>query len=319
MKRFFKSTLVACLMLCMMLGLVACGNLPLTEENVVGSYKITRVVYTANENNTAGYQSCDYTKEQYDALIARREAGTATAQDDNDYYVIAGLFDGEMEVRADGTIYEIYDGSPDFWAATWKIEDGKFVYKILQGLDYAEYSAEWENNKLVLTRNVTTEHDPDYGVSVYYYEKVKKEEVALTAQNAIGEYRAINAVFTPNANNTQYTTGYAVNRNAYNYYANKVNNGTADQQQREQYEIFTNVYCTNFRLTDDGKVLNDDNNQEGLWAIQNGKFVYTETADTVNGYSAKWDNGRIVITVNLTYAMGPQGTIVFTLEKVTAV
>ena len=318
MKKILKSTLVVCLMLCMVLGLTACGNLPLTEENVVGNYEMTHLTYTANENNTHGYQSCDYSKKQYEEMIARKEAGTATTKEaENDYYVIAGCFEETAEIRADGTMYSHYKNAEDFWGANWKIVNGEFVYELLYSYG-DEFDAKWENNKIILTRTVTVETDAEYGVTVYTYEKVSREEVALTAQNVVGEYRTLNAIFTPNADNTQYTTAYSMNRVAYTSCETKVNNETANQTEREKYNIFSMVFYTNFRITEDGKVLNSGSTQEGLWEIQNGKLVYTATADTINEYSAKWDNGRIVITVNLTYAMGPQGTLVFTLEKMIA-
>ena len=318
MKKLFRSTLAICLLLCMVLGLTACGKLPMTEENVVGAYQITRVTYTANVANTTGYQSCDYTKKQYEEMAARVEAGTATTKEaDNDYYVVGGLFDVVTEFRRDGTIYDLFDNSPDFWLATWKIQNGEFIYTSLPGLDYDQYSAKWKNNKLVLTRTVR-EHDPEYGVVVYYYEKVSRQEAALTAQSIVGTYRTINAIFTPNADNTQYTTAYAVNRASYEYSESRVNNETGNATDREKYDIFSMVYYTNFTITADGKVLNSGSTQEGLWEIRNGKLIYTATADTINSYSAVWDDGRIVITVNLTYAMGPQGTLVFALEKMPA-
>ena len=318
MKKLLKSTLAVCLLFCMMFGLTACGNLPLTEENAVGNYQMTHMTYTASEDNTHGYQSCDYSKKQYEELLVRIEAGTATAKEtDNDYYVIAGCFDETFDVRLDGTIYSIYEDATDFWGANWKIKDGEFVYESLMGGYDNEYSAKWENNRVVLTQTITGS-DPFKGVIVYTYEKVKREEVALTAQNVVGEYNVINATYTPNADNTQYTTPYSVNRASYTYCESKVNNGTATQTEREKFDIFSFAYSTNIRLTEDGQALNDDSAQEGLWEIKNGKLDYTATADTINQYSAKWDNGRIVIIVNLIYAMGPQGLVVFTLEKIPA-
>lgn len=171
MKKLLKSVLAICLLLCMSVGFAACGELELTKENLVGSYKITHVVYTASEENTAGYASCDYTPEQYNALLAKIDAGTQTAKEQDDYYIVSGYFECVIEVREDGTIYDIWEDSPEFKEGEWKIEDGKLVYTC--SYDHLDtYSAEWDDGKIIIT-HLNERPDPTQGTIVITLEKVE--------------------------------------------------------------------------------------------------------------------------------------------------
>ena len=171
MKRLFKSTLVVCLLLCMVLGLSACGGKPLTEENVVGRYQIVQVVYTPAEENTHGFtRAVNLTRADFEAIVARKDAGTSTAQDDEDYMYYGSYFDCVTEVRADGSIYDYHGDSPEMLNGYWEIRDGKLEYNCEYN-DIDQYTAEWDNGKIKITCTVTRS-DQFQGVEYYILERV---------------------------------------------------------------------------------------------------------------------------------------------------
>lgn len=170
MKKLLKSTLVACLMICMLLGFTACGAKPLTEENIVGRYQITQLVYTPSEDNHGLNRAVSMSRADYDALVARREAGTATAQDEEDYTYFSSDFECVMEVRADGTIYDYYGDDPEMLDGYWEIVDGKIEYTCeLNTLD--QFTAEWDNGKIIITWTLDRS-DTFQGTTVWTYERI---------------------------------------------------------------------------------------------------------------------------------------------------
>ena len=171
MKKLLKSTLAVCLLLCMMFGLTACGGKPLTKENLVGRYQITSIVYTPAEENTHGInRAVNMTKADYDALVARREAGTATEQDDQDYVYFGYGFENVTEVREDGTIYDYHNDDPEMLNGYWEIKDGKLEYRNgYNNID--EYIAEWDNGKIKITCTVERSAELQ-GVTYYILEKI---------------------------------------------------------------------------------------------------------------------------------------------------
>ena len=170
MKKLLRSTLAVCLLLCMVLGLTACGAKPLKEEDVIGTWQTTHVTYTADARNTAGYQSCDYTKAQYVELLAKIDANTATAKEQDDYYALSGFFDVDTAVRADGKIYDV-DGTVEYLLASWEIEDGKFVYTLIMNAGLDTSTAEYKNGKIIVTYTIDR-NDPSQGTFVYVLEKL---------------------------------------------------------------------------------------------------------------------------------------------------
>ena len=171
MRKILKSTLAVCLLLCMAFGLAACGNTGLKAEDLVGHYQLVHLTYTASAENTAGYQSCEYTKEQYLVLEAKIDAGEATQKEENDYYAMAGNWDGYMDVREDGTVYDVYETSPELFVGNWEIKDGELVYtQTLNSID--TYTAEYKDGQIIVTWINNRDSDPWQGTTVYVYEKV---------------------------------------------------------------------------------------------------------------------------------------------------
>ena len=171
MKKILKSTLMVCLLLCMVFGLVACGEKPLTKKNVVGRYQITQVVYTPATENTYGFnREVNMTRADYEALVARREAGTATEQDNQDYIYFGSYFDCVTEVREDGTVYDYFGDDPETLNGHWEIKDKKLEYTNgYNSID--QYTAEWNNGKIKITC-IVDRSDPLQGVTYYILKKI---------------------------------------------------------------------------------------------------------------------------------------------------
>ena len=172
MKKFLKSTLAVFLMIGMMLGLTACGGTPLTKENVVGTYRVTYIVATPKEGDTST-ASAELSRAEFEAIVARKDAGTATTQDNDNYARYAGEFEIEYKVTEDGNIYQVdgiyhpnTDEREDLLLGTWEIKNGSLVYDcIIDKID--EFSAEWKNGKIEITEIVKD------GTSIATYGVVK--------------------------------------------------------------------------------------------------------------------------------------------------
>lgn len=128
-------------------------------------------------------------------------------------------------------------------------------------------------------------------------------KVALTEENVTGNYNVTKVVYTPTGENPQAKTCTKAQFEAME---------TTD----DDYDLFEGWFYT-YEVKEDHSIIQEGNTSPmATWGITDGKLTY-EPTDTTFESSATWDNGKIVVTINVTLG-GFQGTYVLTLEKVVA-
>lgn len=173
---FLTCAMALAVMFITVFGLAACGEKPLTEENVVGTYEVTNASYTPSEGNTYNTEPATCTKAEYNAIAAKVEAGQELTQEESyKYYEVFDGFFEKYEVKPDHNIHVI--GSLYDVQATWKIENGKIIYTEVQQGTYPlsgwSYDAAWDNGKIIIT--VTVPDGPGAtlaGTIVFTLEKI---------------------------------------------------------------------------------------------------------------------------------------------------
>ncbi len=147
-------------------------------------------------------------------------------------------------------------------------------------------------------------------------------KVELTEDNLVGTYDVTNAAFTPTAENQYNRQAATCTKAEFDAIKAKVDAGTdltADEEYKyfEVFDGFFERYGIN-----ENKTVTVDNQQRATWAIENGELTYESTLQgNINWtFAVEWDNGKVVVTITVPNSQGATmaGTMVLTLEKVTA-
>ena len=128
-------------------------------------------------------------------------------------------------------------------------------------------------------------------------------KVALTEENVTGNYNVTKVVYTPTGENPQAKTCTKAQFEAME---------TTD----DDYDLFADWFYT-YEVKEDHSIVQEGNTSPmATWGITDGTLTY-EPTDTTFESSATWDNGKIIVTIDVTLGSF-QGTYVLTLEKVVA-
>lgn len=142
--------------------------------------------------------------------------------------------------------------------------------------------------------------------------------IALTEENLVGNYVGTYMTYTPDASAVENHNRHATTCTKAEYEAILANGATTDEENLK-FDAFDDTYLYNFTVGENGTAWREQDTQSNpcaKWAISaNGQLLWEVKYDYEIG-SAKWDNGKIILTYYSGGGSDVSGTYVVVFEKV---